>query len=201
MDFEKIKKAFLNNGFEVSTFDTKEQASEYLNKEIDKKTVGFGGSVTLDEMKLYDSLSTHNTIFSHWNVQDGKTATDMINEAMTSDIYITSANAVSENGEIVNIDGRGNRASSTLYGHKKVYIVIGKNKIESDLEKAIFRARNIAAPKNAQRLKTKTPCAIKGDKCYNCNSKDRICNALIVHYKKMLSCDMEIVIINENLGF
>lgn len=201
MDFEKIKKAFENNGFEANVFDTKEQAKDYLNKEIDGKTIGFGGSVTLAEMGLFEALSSHNTIFSHWNIPNGKTANDVIDMAINSDIYITSANAVTKNGEIINIDGRGNRVASTLYGHKKVYIVIGKNKIENDLEKAIFRARNISAPKNAQRLKVNTPCAIKGDKCYNCNSKDRICNGLVVHYKRVYGCEMEIIIINESLGY
>lgn len=197
MNFEKIKDNFSKNGFLVSCFETKEQASDYLNQEIDNTTVGFGGSVTLTEMGLTESLSTHNTVISHWINPSPETT----KKAMSTDIYLTSANAVSENGEIVNIDGSGNRVASTLFGHKKVYIIIGKNKIEENLEKAIFRARNIAAPKNAQRLKRKTPCAVKGDKCYNCNSEERICCGLVVHYKKMQSCETEIIIINENLGY
>lgn len=197
MNFEKTKENLLKNGFLVSTFETKEQASDYLNKEIDSVTVGFGGSMTLNEMGIIDSLSAHNEIYSHWKTPGPETT----KKAMTTDVYLTSANAVSENGEIVNIDGSGNRVSSTLFGHKKVYIVIGKNKIEENLEKAIFRVRNIAAPKNAQRLKMNTPCAVKGDKCYDCNSKERICCGLVVQYRKMYSCDTEIVIVNENLGY
>ncbi len=197
MNFEKIKENLLKKDFKVSIFETKEQASEYINKEVDSVTVGFGGSMTLNEMNLIDTLSTHNTIYSHWKTPGPETTKN----AMSTDVYFTSANAISENGEIVNIDGSGNRVSSTLFGHKKVYIVIGKNKIEENLEKAIYRARNIAAPKNAQRLKMNTPCAVKGDKCYDCNSKDRICCGLVVQFKKMFSCETEIVIINENLGY
>ena len=201
MDFEKIAKNLKNNLFEVSIFDNKEEASEYLNKEIDGKTVGFGGSVTVNEMGLYESLSSHNKTFSHSHVPEGKTQKEIIALAQGADIYISSANAVTYDGEIVNIDGRGNRVASTLYGHEKIYIIVGQNKFEPTLEKAIYRARNIAAPKNAQRLKRKTPCAINGDKCYNCNSPDRICNGLVVHYKKVYSGDMEIVIIKEELGY
>ncbi len=201
MDFEKIIKNLKDNLFEVSIFETKEEATQYLNKKIDGVSVGFGGSVTVDEMKLYETLSTHNQTFSHAHIPDNKTAKEVIDKAQVSEIYITSANAVSYDGEIVNIDGRGNRVASMLYGHKKVYIIIGENKFVPTLDDAIFRARNIAAPKNAQRLKRNTPCAKNADKCYNCQSPDRICNGLVVHYKKVYSCDAEVVIIKENLGY
>ena len=103
---------------------------------------------------------------------------------------------------MINIDGTGNRIAGSLFGHIKVYFLIGTNKIESSLEKSIFRARNIAAPMNAKRLKLKTPCAIDGDKCYNCSSADRICNALTIYYKKMRNVkDVEIILIDEELGF
>ena len=201
MNFEKIAENLKNNLFEVSVFDTKEDASEYLNKKIDKRSVGFGGSVTINEMGLFESLSTHNITYSHSHIPEGKTQKEIISLAQGADIYISSANAVTYDGEIVNIDGRGNRVASTLYGHEKIYIIVGQNKFEPTLEKAIYRARNIAAPKNAQRLNRKTPCAINGDKCYNCNSPDRICNGLVIHYKKVYSGDMEIIIIKEDLGY
>ena len=91
--------------------------------------------------------------------------------------------------------------SSSLYGHKKVYFIVGVNKLEPTLEKAMWRARNIASPKNAQRLNRKTPCAAKGDRCYDCNSPERICNGFVIHARKMSSCEMEIVFVNEPLGF
>jgi len=108
---------------------------------------------------------------------------------------------LAETGEIINIDGTGNRISAALYGHKKVYFVVGKNKIAPTYEEALHRARNIAAPKNCVRLGLKTPCAAKADKCYDCASPDRICCGLSVLWTKMLGADMEVVLIDEELGY
>ena len=94
-----------------------------------------------------------------------------------------------------------NRISAALYGHKKVYFVVGKNKIAPTYEEALHRARNIAAPKNCVRLGLKTPCAAKADKCYDCASPDRICCGLSVLWTKMLGADMEVVLIDEELGY
>ena len=123
-------------------------------------------------------------------------------KAMTTDVYLLSANAIAEStGEILSIDGTGNRVSSSLFGHRKVYFVAGKNKVSPDFDSALWRLRNVVAPHNAQRLGRKTPCAAKADKCYNCNSPERICRGLVVHYRKMGSMDMEVVLIDEELGY
>jgi hypothetical protein len=110
-------------------------------------------------------------------------------------------NALSENGEIVNIDATGNRVASIFYGHDLVYLLIGENKIEPDYDSALYRARNVAAPLNAKRLGKKTPCAVKADKCYNCNSPDRICRALSVLWEKPMAAEIEVLLIHENLGY
>ena len=102
---------------------------------------------------------------------------------------------------MVNIDGKGNRISESLYGHEKVYFIIGANKVMPDLQQAIDRARNIAAPKNAQRLSCKTPCAVKADRCYDCSSPGRICNGMVIYFGKMTSCEMEVILIDEALGY
>ena len=201
MDISKVLENFRNNGFEASYFETKEEASAYLNEKIDNTTVGFGGSMTLSEMGLIDSLKTHNEVISHWSVPEGMTVAQVLDKAMRTDVYLTSANGASEKGELVNIDGTGNRVGSTLFGHNKVYFVLGINKFEENLDKAIYRARNVSAPPNAKRLGRNTPCAVKGDRCYDCNSPERICRGLVVHYRKMSSCDIEVVIIGEKLGF
>ena len=128
-------------------------------------------------------------------------------EAQTSaaraPVYITSANALAETGEIINIDGVGNRAASTLYGHQKLYFVVGRNKLAPTYEEALWRARNIAAPKNAQRLGRKTPCAIKGDRCYDCKSPERICRGLVVLWEPMMGMEQttEVLLVDEELGF
>lgn len=199
MALEHLKKRLEENGFAVSVFATGEEAAAYLNGAIDGRSVGCGGSMTLKELGLYDSLAAHNTLYYHGTSDDPKTA---MKNAMTAEVYILSANAIAEDtGEILSIDGTGNRAASTLFGHQKVYFVAGKNKVSPDFDSALWRLRNVVAPKNAQRLGRKTPCAAKGDKCYNCNSPERICRGLVVHYKKMNSMDMEVVLVDQELGY
>lgn len=194
-NIEKLCKNLETRGFKASCFDTASEAAEYLDKSIDNKSVGFGGSMTLKAMGLYDKLATHNTLHWHW---EGGTLAD----AAKADIYLSSANAVAETGEIFNIDGNGNRVASTIYKHEKIYIVIGTNKIEPDFDKALWRARNVAAPKRAQSMNANTPCAAKADKCYDCQSPDRICRSLVVLLGKSMMPDQEteIVIIDEDLG-
>lgn len=201
MNIEKAISNFKKNGFEAVYFETKEKAAEYLDSKIDGVTVSYGGSMTIGEMNILPLLAKHNTLRSHWKVPEGMTKEEVMKLASSTDVYLTSANGASENGELVNIDGTGNRVASTLYGHKKVYFIVGKNKFEENLEKAIFRARNISAPRNAQRLCRKTPCAVKADRCYDCDSPERICRGFVVHTRKMTSCETEIIIIGEDLGY
>lgn len=201
MDFTKVKAALEERGFSVTLCPTKAAASNYLNEKIDGVSVGFGGSMTLRELGLFDSLGTHNTLLSHWNVPAGKTGAEVLREAMTTDVFLTSVNGLAETGELINIDGTGNRVAGSLFGHKKVYFVVGRNKLAPTYDDALWRARNIASPKNAQRLGRKTPCAAKGDRCYDCKSPERICRGLVVLWEKMTSCDMEVVLVDEELGY
>ncbi len=201
MNFDNVKKNLEAAGYAVSVFETAADAALYLNSAIDQKTVGFGGSITLDRLGLYESLSTHNEVFWHWRLKGDKTAKEMLGLATTAKIYLSSVNGLSENGEIINIDGTCNRVAATLYGHEKVYLVVGNNKIAENFDKALWRARNIAAPLNARRLGVKTPCAEQGDRCYDCKSEGRICKALSVLWKKPGGTDVEVVLINEALGY
>ena len=201
MDFEKISHTLSQKGYDVSTFATAAEASDYLNCQIDGATVAFGGSVTLQQMNLYETLGQHNQVLWHWHTPEGQTPPDVLRAAMSSDIYLTSVNGLAETGELINIDGSGNRVSAMFYGHKKLYFIVGVNKIAPTYEAALWRARNIAAPLNAQRLSRKTPCAIRGDKCFDCDSPQRICKGLAVLWQKMGSCEMEVVLINEKLGY
>lgn len=201
MDFTLIKNNLKKNGFQVACFETKEEAADYLDHCIDNATVGFGGSVTLQEMGVYERLAAHNQVFWHWAAPTGTSIDHIYNKAQTAEIYLSSVNGISETGEIVNIDGIGNRISSIQYGHKKVFFIVGANKIAPDYESAVYRARNIAAPKNAQRLKKKTPCAAKADKCHNCDSPERICRGLSVLWKKPWNTEYEVLLIQEPLGY
>ena len=198
-EYEKLTKALEEHGFAVSRFATAKEAAIYINQKLDGTTVGIGGSVTVKEMGLFDLLSAHNEVFWHW--VEGAPA-DTQEKAAQAEVYITSVNGLAETGELINIDGGGNRVGSTLYGHKRVIFVVGRNKIAPDFDAALWRARNIAAPKNAQRLGRKTPCAVKGDKCYDCKSPERICGACVTLWRKPRSIpDAEVVLIDEDLGY
>lgn len=200
MPFTDLKKKLESNGFAVSTFSTGEEAAAYLNREIDKKTVGMGGSMTLAELGLKESLAKHNAVFSHGFTPCDPKETQAL--AAQAEIYLLSANAIAaDGGEILNIDGTGNRVASSLFGHKKVYFIAGKNKISPDFHTALHRLRNVVAPKNAQRLGRKTPCALRGDRCYDCDSPERICRGLVVHYRPMNQMEAEVVLIDQELGY
>ena len=201
MDFTTVEKNLRERGFKVSAFATAKEAADYLNAQIDRSSVSFGGSVTLSQMGLFESLGAHNTIYSHWNVPDGMNADEVREKAATCEHYLLSANGLAETGEIINIDGTGNRVASSLFGHKKVWYVVGSNKLAPSYDKALWRARNIAAPKNAQRLRVKTPCAVNGDRCYDCKSPQRICRGLVVMWEAIRSCESEVVLVDEPLGY
>ena len=199
--FTKVAENLKNLGYQVTLFDTKEQAADYLCDQIKDTTVGFGGSMTLREMGLYERLCETNTVHWHWQTQGDTTIPQTRMLARDTQVYLASVNGLAETGEIINIDGSGNRVAETIFGHKKVYFVVGKNKLAEDYDKALWRARNIAAPKNAFRLKTKTPCAEMGDQCYDCKSPARICRALSVLWCAPTGSQYEVVLVKEDLGY
>ena len=194
-DFTKVKENREKRGFDVTCFATAAEASAYLEGKLAGKTVGHGGSVTLKDMGLLERLEGTAAVVSHWN---GHTHA----EAAAAPVYLSSVNGLAETGEILNIDGTCNRVASTLFGHEEVYFVVGRNKLAPDYDAALWRARNIAGPKNAQRLNKKTPCAVKADKCYDCASPERICNALVVFWHKPGGIGRcEVVLVDEDLGY
>lgn len=193
-DLEKLAKSLERWGVTLRVFPTAAQAADYLCDQIHGESVAFGGSMTLKALDLYPRLSQDNQVFWHWEGGDLK-------QAMSTQVYLSSVNALAETGEIVNMDGVGNRVASTIYGHQRVYFVAGINKVVPDLESAIWRTRNIASPKNAQRLGRKTPCAVKGDRCYDCRSPERVCRALTILYGPTQGmAHMEVVLVEEELG-
>ena len=196
-----LKQNLESKGYKVSVFDNKENAANYIDKQIDGKNVGLGGSVTIHDMNLFDLLSKHNEVYWHDRKPEDMTIMETRTAATRAEIYISSVNGISEDGEIVNIDNTGNRVAAISYGPQKIYLIIGFNKVAPNLEKAIYRARNIASPLNAKRLNRKTPCAVKGDKCYDCNSPERICRNLSVLWQKPTGAEYEIVLIDEELGY
>ena len=185
-----------SSGYTATVFETGRDACEYLNAEIDGQTVGIGGSSTIHKIGIYEKLLTQNPVFWHWK-QDADLAR---REAMTTDVYLTSVNAIARTGEMISIDGVGNRLSSMLFGHKKIYFVIGRNKLTDTCEQAVWRARNIAAPRRARELNRKTPCAVRCDMCYDCKSTDRICRGMVTLWEPMSGMEAEVLLVNEELG-
>lgn len=198
MNFEQIKKNYEAHGYIPVFFETREEAAAYLTSELKGKTIAFGGSVTVQEMKLDQLLAEENQVIWHWLTP----GPDTLRQARNAEIYITSANAATEQGELVNIDGTGNRVAQTLFGPKKTYFIVGKNKLCPDLSAALHRARNVAAPKNAVRLNRKTPCVANGgDRCYHCSSPESVCHATVILERPCGAMAVEVIFVNEELGY
>lgn len=194
MNLEKAIKNLELRGFHVSHFATGAEAADYLAKALEGKSVGIGGSKTIDQLGLFDRLDSSKTYW-HWKLPGAETYAG----AAAAQVYLSGANAVSEDGEIVSIDGKGNRLASQVFGHEKVYIVTSVSKLCPDLHSAIHRARNTAAVENIKRFDYDTPCTIDG-KCHDCRSPQRICNALLVLWGPMMGMETEVVLIDEKLG-
>ena len=192
MAFEAVKENLEKRGYTVKVFATGAEAAAYLNSEIDGVTVGIGGSGTVKNIGAYELLSEHNTVYWHWITEPNEARKN----AMNTDVYLTSVNALAESGEMVNIDGAGNREASTLFGHKKVYFVIGRNKLLKTYEDAVWRARNIAGPGRAKQMNRKTPCAVKADRCYDCSSPERISRGMVTLWEPMLGQSAEVILID-----
>ncbi len=195
MNLEKTIKNLQLRGFTVQHFATGEEAAAYLCSQVKDTSVGIGGCKTADQLGLYEKLSEHNTVYWHWRVPGPET----LEQANHAAVYITSANAMTEGGELLNIDGRGNRLAGQVFGNKKVYYVVGSNKICPDFESALYRARNVAAVENCKRFPNKPPCQIDG-KCHDCRHPDRICRALLVIWAPMMDMETEVILIDEELG-
>lgn len=194
-----LVKLLENYGYGVKTFNNADDVvKELLNEIKPEDTVGFGGSSTLLELGIYEDLvEKGNEVYWHWKAENKKEA---LIKANSSTVYLTSTNALTEDGKLVNIDGTGNRVSSMIFGHERVYFVIGNNKICKNYEAAIERIHTIAAPKNAERLNINTPCRFTG-KCNDCDSPDRMCKAEVVLHRKPNGTNIQIYLVDEELGF
>ncbi len=196
--FIQLREQLIKNGFKVKIFDNLKEAKKELLSEIKKDgSIGIGGSITIDKMDIYDDLKNRgNEIYWHWK-KDVENATE---KAINTDIYITSTNALTMDGKLVNMDGNGNRVASMIYGHKDVYVVVGKNKICKNYEEAIERIKNVAGPMNAKRLNRNTPC-VKTGVCSDCDSEERICQAEVIIHKNPSTTNINIYLIDEELGY
>ena len=197
-DLEKTGKNLEGRGFHAHVFATGAEAAEFLVQTLHGTSIGIGGSVTVDTLGVYDRLCGSNKVFWHWKNHAPETR----ERAGKAETYLCSANGVSENGEIVNIDGFGNRVTGTIYGPERVFLVVGRNKIAPDLNGAIDRARNIAAPLNARRLNRHTPCAVGEPRCHDCRSPEKICGVMTVFFMPPTSIkEFHVILVDEDLGY
>ena len=203
----ELKETLTENNFEVfvaqNTDEAKSIVLEKIIPEIAPKSVSWGGSLTFVATGLYDDLKNNH----HLNVLDTYDKTlspeeslERRRQSLLVDLFITGSNAVTESGQLVNLDMIGNRIGALTFGPKNVVILVGRNKIVLDLDEAMFRIKNYAAPVNTMRLDKKTPCA-KTSFCADCKSPDRICNTWTITEKSFPKKSVKIILINKDLGF
>lgn len=197
-----ISKLEKNNikGYYVKNNDELIDIIKSISKE--GEMVSLGGSMTLFETKVIDFLRSGRYNFLDRYKEDLTPADikEIYRKSFYADTYFASANAVTEEGEIYNVDGNGNRVAAMLYGPDKVILIVGVNKIVKDLDEAIRRNKETCAPANARRLNTATPCAKVGY-CMNCSSEDRICCEYTIIKRQRTANRMHVIFINDILGF
>lgn len=198
--YDEFVKALEKRRFLVHSAATAAEAKELGISLIGGGSVGFGGSVTVTELGLYETLQENgNAVYWHWKSDDpGKAQAS----AAHADWFVCSTNAVTRDGRLVNIDGTGNRVAGMFAGPKKVILFIGKNKlVEGGLDEAIARIKRVACPANGRRLNTNTPCTLTGE-CTDCASPRRMCKITsIIEYPPNLLSELHLVLIDEELGY
>lgn len=213
MNIEKTIKALEKNNMQVYfVADAAEAKAKVLSLIPEGATVANGGSMTLVDTGILDAVKSGSYRYLDRNLQglSEKEKSMRLGEIMTCDYFLSSSNAITENGELYNVDGTSNRVNALLYGPKNVIIVAGVNKIVPDLASAVRRVKEIAAPKNCRRLNCNTYCFHKGhcvsldrggDMADGCDSDSRICCNYTVMASQRLHDRVKIVLVNEELGY
>lgn len=199
-------KNLVTNGFEAHIADNRLQAKaiffDQILPSLSVNTVSWGDSMTMDNTGVFEELENRGEFSIIKTFETGIPWRELIErrrQALLCDLFITGSNAISEKGQLINLDMIGNRTAAISFGPKKVIIFVGRNKITKDLESGMDRVKNIAAPLNARRHDFQTPCAKTG-KCHNCNSPQRICNTWSITEKSYPKGRIKVVLINEDLG-
>lgn len=198
---EKIVKNLKARYFDAYYCENSKEATETALSLIKNgETVTWGGTMTASEIGLAGEIQKGDYNFLDRSKITPENKKDFYRKALLSDTYIMSANALSVTGEMVNIDGHGNRVAALCYGPEQVIVIIGMNKVEPDLESAINRARTVAAPINAQRFDIDTPCKKTG-MCGDCLTEGCICSHIVITRKSNIKNRIKVILVNENLGF
>jgi len=207
LKLELVKEKLKKNNFDPYIAESAENAKEIVLDQIlpklDVKSISWGGSMTFVSTGLFHALKDDNH-FEVFNTFDRSlSAEDSIvlrRKSLLVDLFITGTNGVTEDGQLVNLDMIGNRVCGITFGPKHVIIFVGRNKICGDIEDAMYRIKNYAAPVNAMNLDKKTPCREKGF-CHDCSSPERICNTWTITEKSFPKDRVKVILINEDLGF
>ncbi len=201
-----LKEALEGNNFEVFLANDAGEAKTIVLEEIipktKAKTVSWGGSMTFINTGLYNALKNHPEFTILDTFEKKSPPEEMLErrrQALLVDLFVTGTNAVTEEGQLVNLDMVGNRIAALTFGPKSVIVLIGRNKIVSDLDDAMYRIKNYTAPTNVMRLDKKTPCS-KTSYCEECKSPDRICNTWTITEKSFPKGRVKVILINESLG-
>jgi L-lactate utilization protein LutB len=200
---EKTVENLKKNGFGALYCQTSEEVFHYiLNEAAEAKTIGFGGSLSVADLKLTDKLKGMGKEILNHSAPDltPEEKLTILRRQLTCDLFLTGSNAVTLSGVLVNIDGNGNRAAAMFFGPKKVIVVVGRNKlVDGSIEDAIQRVKKYASPPNTKRLNKETPCATTGF-CCNCDSPQRICRVTTIIEKKPGNTDIRVLVVNEDMG-
>jgi L-lactate utilization protein LutB len=192
------------NGMDAVFLPTGEEArAKVLEMIPGMAKVGVGGSVTIRQLGLLEALVERgNEVFDHWQTGlSNEERMEMARKQLSADYFLSSSNALTMDGKIINTDNTGNRVSALIFGPQHVVVVLGTNKIVKDMEEGIRRIKEKAAPLNCQRRKDDTPCA-KGKECPDCNSPDRLCRVTSIIEKKTKGIDsFSVIIVGEELGY
>lgn len=200
--FIRLKKNFKLRNIEVQYFETLENVKSFILNIIPIKcTIGIGHSVTLQKLDITNALLERgNIVYDKELAKNREECKDLKKKALITDWYITGSNAISIDGQIVNVDHSGNRVAAITFGPDKVIIVVGKNKVVDTVDEAIRRVKNVACPLNAKRAGFNPPC-VTLNKCVDCVSKERVCNSLSIIEGQSDSNRIKLFIVNEECGF
>lgn len=200
---EHTVKSLEKNGFNARFCDARQEAVDFIMQAAqDCKTIGIAGTHTVRVLGVIPMLEgAGKTVFDHWKLQPGTPEELAVRRnQMQSDMFLASVNALTMGGEIVNRDGCGNRINAMTFGPGKVILVAGKNKIVPDLDSAIARIEEVAAPIRAMSLNRKTPC-VKTGYCMDCDSPERICRITSIIHRNPMFTDITVLIIDEDFGY
>lgn len=204
--YETISKTIIQNlnkrGMDGFYFQTHEECLLAISEQLPKgSTIAWGGSETLHDINLFSTISKED--FHLIDRQSAKTPEEsraIYSQTVLADYFFMSTNAITIDGELINVDGSGNRVACLIHGPKYVYIIAGMNKITKNVETAIARTRNQAAPPNAKRLNRQTPCHFTGH-CNDCLSPDCMCNQTVITRRSGIPGRIKVFLIGEELGF